>query len=69
MGNRFLEQRISIKLYVETEQNANDTSTVLSEACGGEAVKKSSAFEWHKRFKEGHESVKDDERSCRPKIS
>jgi mRNA-degrading endonuclease RelE of RelBE toxin-antitoxin system len=30
-------------------------------------MKKSSVFEWHKRFKEGWEDVKDDERTGRPK--
>jgi hypothetical protein len=30
---------------------------MLYEAYGGEAVKKSSVFEWHKRFKKGHENV------------
>jgi hypothetical protein len=38
---------------------------VLSEAYGGEAVKKSSAFEWYKRFKEGRENVENDEKSGR----
>jgi hypothetical protein len=29
-------------------------------------MKKSGVFEWHKRFKEGREDVKEDERSGRP---
>jgi hypothetical protein len=33
----------------------------------GEAMKGASAFEWHKRFKEGRETVEDDERVCRPR--
>jgi energy-converting hydrogenase A subunit M len=28
---------------------------MLTEACGADAMKKSSVFEWHKRFKEGRE--------------
>jgi hypothetical protein len=40
---------------------------MLSEAYGGEAVKKSKCFVWHKQFKEGHESMKVDERSGLPK--
>jgi hypothetical protein len=32
---------------------------MLTEAYGAD-VKKSSVFEWHKRFKEGWEDVKDD---------
>jgi len=42
-------------------KNASDTCAMLSEAYGGEAMKKSSAFEWHKRFKEGHENMDDDD--------
>jgi hypothetical protein len=36
---------------------------MLCEAYGGEAIKKSSFFEWYKWFKEGCKNVKDDERS------
>jgi hypothetical protein len=31
------------------------------QAYGGEAMKKQSVFEWHKRFKEGRERVDDDD--------
>jgi hypothetical protein len=37
---------------VELGKNASDTCALLSEAYGGEAMKKSSVFEWHKWFKE-----------------
>jgi hypothetical protein len=40
---------------------------MLAEAYGADAMKKSSVFEWHKRFKDGWENVKDDERTGRPK--
>jgi hypothetical protein len=40
---------------------------MLTEAYGVDAMKKSSVFEWHKRFKEGQEDVKDDERTGCPK--
>jgi len=40
---------------------------VLSKAYGGEAVKKSSVFEWHIQFKEGHNNVEDDKRSGCPR--
>jgi hypothetical protein len=43
--------------------NAGVTCGVLSGAYGGEARKKSSVFEWRKRFREGRENV-EDERSC-----
>jgi hypothetical protein len=39
---------------------------MLTEVYGADAMKKSSFFEWHKRFKEFREDVKDNERTgCR----
>jgi hypothetical protein len=40
---------------------------MLTEAYGADAMKTSSVFEWHKRFKEDREDVKDDEITGRPK--
>jgi hypothetical protein len=37
---------------VKLGKNASDTCAVLTEAYGGEDMKKSSVFEWHKWFKE-----------------
>jgi hypothetical protein len=34
---------------------------MLCETYGGEAIKKSSSYEWHKRFKEGREYDDDDD--------
>jgi hypothetical protein len=36
---QFLEQQISIKLYVKLGKNASDTCAMLSEAYGGEVMK------------------------------
>jgi hypothetical protein len=44
-----------------------DTCATLSEAYGTEAMKKTSVFHWHKRFKEDRGSVEGDETSGRPK--
>jgi len=66
MSDRFLEQGINIKFCVKLGNNASDTFTKLSEAFGGEYMKRSSVFEWHKQFKEGRENMEDDERSGRP---
>jgi hypothetical protein len=65
MSDRFLEQRINIKFCVKLGKSANDTYGMFSEAYGGEAMKKSSVFEWQKLFKEDRENVEDDERSDR----
>jgi hypothetical protein len=67
IGDRFLEQRINIKFSVKLGKNASDTCAKLSKAFEGEAMKKSSVFEWHKQFKEGRENVEGDERSGCPR--
>jgi hypothetical protein len=67
MSDRYLEQRINIKFCVELERNASDNCAMLYEAYGGEAMKKSSVFEWYKWFKGGSEKFEDDERSGRPR--
>jgi hypothetical protein len=53
MSDWFLEQRINIKFCVTSGRNASDTCAMLSEAYGGEAVKKLSLSVWHKRLKKG----------------
>ena len=50
------------------EQNAATvTYGILQTAFGASCMNRASVFEWHKRFKEGRESVKDDERCERSK--
>jgi transposase len=67
MSDRLLKQRINIKFFAKLGKSASETLQMLTEACGANAMKTSSIFEWHKRFKEGREDVKDDERTGRPK--
>ena len=40
---------------------------MLQTAFGSSSMNRASVFEWHKRFKEGRESVRDDERCGRSK--
>jgi transposase len=67
MNDRLLEQRINITFCAKLNKSASETLQMLTEAYGADAMKTSSVFEWHKRFKEGREDVKYDERSGRPK--
>jgi hypothetical protein len=62
-----LEQRINIKFCAKLGKSTNETLQMLTEAYGADAMKKLSVFEWHKRFEEGREEAKDDERTGRPK--
>ena len=40
---------------------------MLQTAFGASCMNRASVFEWHKRFKEGRESVRDDQRCGRSK--
>ena len=48
-------------------KNATETYGTLQTAFGPSCMNRASVFEWHKRFKEGTESVRDDERCGRSK--
>uniref|UniRef100_A0A2K6RJK6 GVQW motif containing 3 n=1 Tax=Rhinopithecus roxellana TaxID=61622 RepID=A0A2K6RJK6_RHIRO len=66
MSDRYLEQRISIKFCVKLNKSASETHHLLKEAYGEEVMSRARVFDWHKRFKEGREDVRDDARSGRP---
>ena len=58
-----LEERYAIKFCFKLGKNATETYEMLQTAFGASCMNQASVFEWHKRFKEGRESVMDDE-SC-----
>ena len=62
-----LEERYAIKFYFKLGKNATETYGILHTAFGASCMNRASVFEWHKRFKEGRESVRDDERCGRSK--
>ena len=57
-----LEERYAIKFSFKLEKNATETYGILQTAFGASCMNQASVFEWHKRFKEGKESVRNDER-------
>ena len=57
-----LEERYAIKLCFKLGKNATQTYGIVQTAFGPFCMNRASVFEWHKRFKEGRESVRDDER-------
>ena len=61
-----LEKRYAIKFYLKLGKNATETYGMLQTALD-HLHKLSISFEWHKRFKKGRESVRDDERCGRSK--
>ena len=62
-----LEEPYAIKFYFKLGKNATETYEMLQTAFGASCMNWESVFEWHKRFKEGRESVRDDERYGRSK--
>ena len=62
-----LEERYAIKFCFKLRKNATETYGMLQTAFGASCKNRASVFEWHKRFKEGRESVRDDERCGRSK--
>ena len=67
MQSDTLEERYAIKLRFKLGKNATETYGMLQTAFGASCMNGASAFEWYKRFKEGRESVRDDERCGRSK--
>ena len=67
MQSDTLEEGDAIKFCFKIGNNATETYGMLQTACGPSCINRSSLFEWHKRFKKGWESVKDDERWGRNK--
>ena len=62
-----LEEWYALKFFFKLGKNATETYGVLQSAFGASCMNRASVFEWHKRFKEGRESVRDDERCGRSK--
>ena len=62
-----LEERYAIKFCFKLGKNATETYGMLQTAFWPSCMNRASVFEWHKRFKEGRESVREDERCGRSK--
>ena len=62
-----LEERYAIKFCFKLGKNATETYGMLQTAFRPSCMNRASVFKWHKRFKEGRESVRADERCGRSK--
>ena len=62
-----LEERYAIKFYFKLAKNATETYGMLQTAFRPSCMNLASVFEWHKRFKEGRESLRDGGRCGRSK--
>ena len=62
-----LKEEYAIKFCFKLGKNATEMYGILQTAFLPSCMNRASVFEWHKRFKEGTESVRDDERCGRSK--
>ena len=60
-----LKERYAIKFCFKLRKNATETYGMLQAAYRPSCMNRASVFEWHKRFNEDMESVRDDERCGR----
>ena len=67
MQSDTLEEWYAIKFCFKLGKNTTETYGMLQTAFRPSCMNRASVFEWHKRFKEGRESVRDDERCGRSK--
>ena len=57
-----LEEQYAIRFCFKLGKDATETYGILQTAFRPYCMNRASVFEWHKRFKGGRESVRDDER-------
>ena len=62
-----LEEQYAIQFCFKLGKNTTETYRMLQTTLGLSCMNQVSVFEWHKRFEEGRESVRDDERCGRRK--
>ena len=62
-----LEERYGIRFCFKLGKNTTEAYGMLQTAFQPSCMNRSSVFEWHKRFKEARESVRNDERCRRSK--
>ena len=62
-----VEERHPIKLCFKLGKNASEMYGMVQTAFRPSCMNRTSVFEWQRRFKEGRESVRDDERCGRSK--
>ena len=62
-----LKERYAIKFCFKLDKNATEMYGKFQTAFGASCMNREPVFEWHKKFKEGRESIRDDERCGRSK--
>ncbi|XP_053390617.1 protein GVQW3-like [Mercenaria mercenaria] len=65
---KLTEQRAAIKFCVKLNKTPSETMNMLSDANLKPPVCRALVYKWHKRFREGRESLEDDSGRGRPKL-
>ena len=55
-----VEQRVNLKFLVKLHKTPAECFQMLSTAYGNDCLSRARVYEWHKRFSEGREIVKDE---------
>ena len=63
------EQRIDMKFCFKLQKSAKETHEMFTLVYGDAAVTMKTVYKWFERFRNGCESVEDEERSWRPSTS
>jgi len=61
-----MEQRSAIKFRVRLQKSFTETYSMIQQVFGNEAMSRITTYTWWKRFRNGRESLGNDERSGRP---
>ena len=69
MQSDTLEERYAIKLCFKLGKKATETYEMLQTGFGASCMNRASVFQWHKRFKGGRQSVRDDEKCERSNVN
>jgi len=64
-----MEQHVNVKFCVKLGKSATETYDLLKKVYGDECLSRTQVFEWLKRFKEGREEIRDDQRPGCPSTS
>jgi len=66
---RSLEQRYAIKFCAKLGKSGSETLQLLRTAYGDAVLSSAQVFRWHKAFKDGRESIEDEQCAGRPSTS
>lgn len=64
-----IKQRSVIKFHAKSGINATKTFDSMKKVYGDECLSRATVFDWHKHFREGRESLENDEREPKPRMT